>query len=550
MKKIPYGLSDFKRVLEEDYLYIDKTSFIHDIEDESDFLYFLRPRRFGKSLTISMLEAYYDVYYKERFENIFKNTYIYKNPTKRQSSFYVLRFDFSAVDTTDYESSFRNSISIKIDSFCDKYDIKKIEEKNPIDKLEKLFEYCTKNNLPIYILIDEYDNFVTKLLVSDMNAYKNIVTTKSAIYKEFFTMLKVGTTNAVKKMFITGVSPLAMYDVSSGSNIGKNISLSQNFNNMVGITNSELNNLIELYNLHDKKERITDICNQWYNSYRFHKDIEHTIYNSDMILYYFDHLIRYKKEPDQLIDVNVRTDYTKLRYLIYTNKKLNGNFEMLNNLIIGNKITTSEIKDNFSAFELANEENFKSFMFSLGFMTLEKELFQLKLSIPNQTIQKLLSEFIHYGYSSLDDYNISTEKINEHLSQLAINKDLSVFEYIANAIKESSSIRDFIDGENFVKAYMLCYLNLNNFYALKSEVEINKGYADIILEPIKEEVPYGVIIELKYISRIQKNYEEVLKNKIQEAKGQLIQYDLGEKYIKIILVFKGWEMVHCELLRC
>jgi hypothetical protein len=546
MKKIPYGLSDFKRVLEEDYLYIDKTSFIHDIEDESDFLYFLRPRRFGKSLTISMLEAYYDVYYKDRFNNIFKNTYIYKNPTKKQSSFYVLKFNFSAVDTTDYESSFRNNISIKIDSFCDKYDIEKIEEKNPIDKLEKLLEYCSTNDLPIYVLIDEYDNFVTKLLISDMNSYKNIVTTKNAIYKEFFTMLKVGTEGAVKKMFITGVSPLAMYDVSSGSNIGKNISLSQNFNNMVGVTKSELNQLIELYNLEDKKNRIIDICNQWYNSYRFHKDIEHTIYNSDMILYYLDHLIRYNQEPDQLIDVNVRTDYTKLRYLIYTNKKLNGNFEMLNNLIIGNKITTSEIKDNFSAFELANEDNFKSFMFSLGFMTLEKELFQLKLSIPNQTIQKLLSEFIHYGYSSLDDYKISTEKTNEHLSNLAINKDLTVFEYIANAIKKSSSIRDFIDGENFVKAYMLCYLNLNNFYALKSEVEINKGYADIILEPIKEEVPYGVIIELKYISRTQKNYEEVLKNKIQEAKEQLIQYDLGEKYIKIILVFKGWEMVHCE----
>jgi hypothetical protein len=548
MRKIPYGLSDFKRVLEEDYLYIDKTSFIHDIEDESDFLYFLRPRRFGKSLTISMLEAYYDVYYKDRFESIFKNTYIYKNPTKKQNSFYVLKFNFSAVDTTDYESSFRHNINSTIKLFCDIHNLNiTMDTSNPIDNMKTTFEYCFKNNLPIYILIDEYDNFVTKLLVSDMNAYKNIVTTKNAIYKEFFTMLKVGTESAVKKIFITGVSPLAMYDVSSGSNIGKNISLSQNFNNMVGVTKPELNNLIELYNLHDKKERITDICNQWYNSYRFHKDVEHTIYNSDMILYYFDHLIRYNQEPDDLIDVNVRTDYTKLRYLVYTNKKLNGNFEMLNNLIIGNKITTSKIKDNFSAFELANEENFKSFMFSLGFMTLKKELFQLKLSIPNQTIQKLLSEFIHYGYSNLDDYNISTEKINEQLANLAINKDLSVFKYISNAIKESSSIRDFIDGENFVKAYMLCYLNLSNFYALKSEVEINKGYADIVLEPIKEEVPYGVIIELKYISRTQKNYEEVLKNKIKEAKKQLVQYDLGEKYIKIVLVFKGWEMVYCEL---
>jgi hypothetical protein len=545
-KKIPYGLSDFKRVLEEDCFYIDKTSFINEIEKDADFLYFLRPRRFGKSLTISMLEAYYDVYYTNRFESVFKNTYIYKNPTALKNSFCVLRFDFSAVDITDYESSFRNHISIKIDSFCDKYSINRIDNKNPIDKLELLFEYCSKHDLPIYILIDEYDNFVTKLLVSDMNAYKNIVTSKSAIYKEFFTMLKVGTTSSIKKMFITGVSPLALYDVTSGSNIAKNISLNKNFNDLVGVTKDELIDMIDLYGFNNKKEDIISRCDEWYNSYKFHKDIEHTIYNSDMILYYFDYLIRDNQEPDDLIDVNVRTDYTKLRYLVYKNKKLNGNFEMLNNLIIGNKITTSKIKDNFSAFELTNEDNFKSFMFSLGFMTIEKYRVALNLSIPNQTIQKLLSEFIHYGYKDLDDYNISTERINNHLLDLAYDKDLSVFEYIAKVIKESSSIRDYINGEVHIKAYMLAYLNLNHFYALKSEVEINKGYADILLEPIKDEMPYGVIIELKYIKRTEFT-KKLLQDNITQAKVQLTQYDLGQRYIKIVLVFNGWEMVHCEL---
>jgi hypothetical protein len=544
--KIPYGLSDFKRVLEEDWFYIDKTNFIENIENDQSFLYFLRPRRFGKSLTISMLEAYYDVYYQDRFENVFKNTYIYKNPTALKNSFCVLRFDFSAVDITDYESSFRNHIHFVLNDFCEKYNLEKINTKNPIDKLELVLRESSKRNLPIYILIDEYDNFVTKLLVSDMDAYKNMVTSKSAIYKEFFTMLKVGTTSAIKKMFITGVSPLALYDVTSGSNIAKNISLNKNFNDMVGVTKNELIDMINLYNFNHKKEDIISRCDEWYNSYRFHKDIEHTIYNSDMILYYFDYLIRDNAEPDDLIDVNVRTDYTKLKYLVYTNKKLNGNFEMLNNLIIGEKITTSKIKDNFSAFELTNEDNFKSFMFSLGFMTIEKELFKIKLSVPNQTIKKLLGEFIHYGYSNLDDYYISTEQVNEKLSELAISKDLDVFYYFAKVIKESSSIRDFIDGENFVKAYLLSYLNLNPFYQLKSEVEINKGYADILLEPVKEEVPYGAIIELKYIKRTDFT-KKLLQDNINQAKEQLTQYDLGQRYIKVLLVFNGWEMVHCEL---
>ena len=543
--KLPYGLSDFRRVNTKEYYYIDKTKFIKKIEDDADFLFFLRPRRFGKTLTISMLEYYYDIYYKDEFENTFKDTCILDNPTPLKSSFCVLRFDFSAVDTTDYEYSFRTHLNIRIDSFCDKYNIPDIETKNPINRLEILFVYCKKHNLPIYILIDEYDNFVTKLLINDMNAYKKIVTSKNAIYKEFFTMLKVGTTGAVKKMFFTGVSPLALYDVTSGSNIGKNISLKENFNDMVGITKDELIDMISFYNLEDKKEHIISRCDEWYNSYRFNENIKHTIYNSDMILYYFDALIREGEEPRNLIDTNVRTDYSKLKFLIYSNQKLNGNFKMLNQLVLGEKVFVNEIKDNFSAFELANSDNFKSFIYSLGFVTIQKDLFRLSLEIPNQTFKKLLSEFIDYAYENFDDYTMKTGKLNDYLAQLAISKDLKVFEYIAEVIKESTSIRDYIDGENFIKAYLMAYLNLNNFYELKSEVESNKGYIDILLDPIQEEVPYGVIIELKYIKRSEFN-ENILNKQIQQAKKQLNQYDMGERYIKIVLVFNGWELVYCN----
>ena len=543
--KLPYGLSDFKRVKEEDYYYIDKSSFIEKIENDADFLFFLRPRRFGKSLTISMLEYYYDVYYADEFENTFKDSYVLDNPTPLKSSFYVLRFDFSAVDTTDYDSSFRMHLNIRIDSFCDKYDIPDIEKGNPINRLEMIFVYCRKHNLPIYILIDEYDNFVTKLLISDMNAYKDIVTSKNAIYKEFFTMLKVGTTGAVKKMFMTGVSPLALYDVTSGNNISKNISLEESFNDMVGVTKDELVDMIEFYGLDDKKEHIISRCDEWYNSYKFNEDVGHTIYNSDMILYYFDSLIRNDEEPRDLIDINVRTDYSKLKFLVYTNQKLNGNFEILNRLILGEEVTTTKIKDNFSAFELTNRDNFKSFIYSLGFVTIEKNLFLLNLKIPNQTLKKLLAEFIHYAYKDFSDYTMDTETLDVKLSKLAISKDLSLFHYIGEAMKSSSSIRDYIDGENFIKAYLLAYLNLNTFYQLKSEVESNKGYIDILLEPVKVEVPYGVIIELKYIKRSEFS-DTIFQNQIAQAKKQLNQYDMGSRYIKVVLVFKGWELVYCE----
>jgi len=192
LKKIPYGLSDFKRVKTENYYFIDKTHFLEKLEDEQNFLYFLRPRRFGKSLTLAMIEAYFDVYYKEQFDEIFKDTYALDNPTPYKSSFYVLSFNFSAVDTTDYESSFRNNLNSEVVNFIEKYNIDyEPSLNNPIDNIKKLLDYCAKRDMPIYILIDEYDNFINKLLINDISLYKGMVTDKEAIYKEFFSMLKV-----------------------------------------------------------------------------------------------------------------------------------------------------------------------------------------------------------------------------------------------------------------------------------------------------------------------------------------------------------------------
>ncbi|MEO1954526.1 MAG: AAA family ATPase [Campylobacterales bacterium] len=551
-KKIPYGLSDFKRVKTENYYYIDKTRFIPLVEDDADFLFFLRPRRFGKSLLINMLIAYFDIHYKDEFEEIFKDTWILNNQTPLKSSFYILKFDFSAVDITRYEESFRTNIALEIKYFIKKYNLDiKLPDNDPLDNLRDLFRYIKEKDLPLYIFIDEYDNFANKLLASNIANYKNIVTDKTASYKEFFTMLKAGTSDndsAIKKMFFTGVTPVALYDVSSGSNIGKNVSLLKSYNDMVGITKDELKDMISYYNFEDKKQSIIKRCDDWYNNYRFSLDTTHTIYNSDMILYYFDYLIKTDAEPKNLIDTNVRTDYSKLKFLIYMNKKLNGNFELLNKLIVNEDVVTSDIKDNFSAFELTNSENFKSFLFSLGFMNLNRYRVSAKLQIPNQTIKKLLSEFIDFGYKSLDNYNFNTDEFNNQLLDLAYDKNLSCFHYLANVISTTSSLRDYIDGENFIKAYMLAYLNLNNFYEVYSEREFEKGFVDILLEKAKDEVPYGVMIELKYLKK--EDNDTILEQKIQDAKNQLIKYDKGDNYIKIIIVFKRWEMVYCEELQC
>ena len=317
-KKLPYGLSDFKRIKTENYYYFDKTPFIEKIENEADFLFFLRPRMFGKSLTIAMLCAYYDINFKDEFHEIFQNSYILEHQTPLKNSFYIMKFDFSGVDITDYQESFKQDVLLVLKDFVQRYNLDiALQYQSPIDDLKALFFYAKNHNLSIYIFIDEYDNFVNKLLVEDIEKYKGLVTTNDAFYKQFFTTLKVGTNDnnsAIKKMFFTGVSPLALFDVTSGSNIGKNISLKKSFNDMVGVTKKELLELIVFYNLQDKQEEIIERCDTWYNNYRFNEETEHTIYNSDMILYYFDNLLKDKKEPKELIDVNVRTDYSKLKY--------------------------------------------------------------------------------------------------------------------------------------------------------------------------------------------------------------------------------------------
>ena len=554
-KKIPYGLTDFVRIQTENYYYIDKTRFIPEIEEDDNFLFLLRPRRFGKSLWLNVLCAYYDIYYKERFDEIFKSTYIHKNPTKLQGSFYILKLDFSAIDVTDYDRSFRTYLLIAIDDFLKRYDMHiDFKNENPIDMLEEIFKYMKRNNFSLYVIIDEYDNFVNKVLIDSISEYKKIISTKEGIYKQFFTTLKTGTSDnegAIKKMFITGVSPLALYDVTSGSNIGSNISLKEKYNDILGITPEELEELIDYYELGKYREKIIARANEWYGNYRFNENISYTIYNTDMLMYYLKHLINEGQEPRELVDVNVRTDYSKLRYLLITSSKLNGNFEELNNLIQDRAVTIGSIVQDFSAFEVADRDNFLSFMYSLGFVTIEKDVMDLRLKIPNQTIKRLMGEFLYKGLKSID-FNLYIHRFNRYMREFALNKKLDAFYYLSEEIKKNSSIRDYFTGEGFLKGFMVSTLVLCPYYEVLTEQEVTKGYVDIVLNPIREEVPYGGIIELKYIPRKRK-WKDLLAEKLKEGREQLKKYNpkeakhlLDKEFIKVLIVYRGWEMVHCE----
>jgi len=547
MKPLPYGLSDFKEVVLNFY-YIDKTHFIPKLENYGRFLYLIRPRRFGKSLFLNMLDFYYNIKYKDEFD-LLKGLYIHKNPTKEKNSYHILKFDFSAVSTIgNVDKNFNDYCNMELETFFETYNMKITIDKNEsiIYNLQKLLKYIKLNNLKLYILIDEYDNFINNLLVNDRSVYEKLVSSQEAIYKEFFKLLKALTNqndSPLKRMFFTGVSPLALFDVTSGSNIGKNITNVPIFNDIVGINPNEYQELIKYYNLNFTKEE-QELIDNWYNNYKFSEEVDYTLYNTDMIFYYINSYIHLKRPPKDLIDINVRSDYTKLRYLVEENNRLNGNFNVLNELFENGYILTPYIKESFGAIEAIKKDNFISLLYYLGYLTIEKEEFgELKLKIPNQTIRQIVAEFLEHSLEITNTFRIDIQKFTSLLIDLIYKGSLDIFYYFANEIRNNSSIRDFIDGESFIKGYLIALLNMSNVFTVISEKEESKGYVDIYLKyarDLRANLP-EFVIELKYLRK-----GESEERAIEEARKQIRRYLSNRKNIRgVVVVFKNWEMVYC-----
>ena len=555
-KKIPYGIADYKRIVEENYYFVDKTKFIEQIENLNEpYVMFLRPRRFGKSLFLAVLEAYYDVEYKNDFEMLFADTYIGKNRTKQANSYLILRFDFSGIDIDDVENSFKKYLLSALKLFIKKYDFKIELDDNPMILFNTIFDYAKEYNLKFYLLIDEYDNFANKLLLQNQDNYLDVVSHKTGLFKQFFTILKTATTgndSPLKRMFITGVTPMTMYDVTSGFNIGSNISLDDKFNPLVGLTQIEVEELLKYYNI----DVDINLIKEWYNNYIFSPQMPQPIFNTDMILYFINKYKKNNKLSEEMIDINVRSDYSKLRNIIYTNKKLNGNFDTLRMLIAGESVSLPILVQDFSALGLTNDENFKSLLFYLGLATIYKSGLDLELKIPNETIKRIDIDFLKNSLEVEHIFDLKVSLLTTHLKSFALSGDIEVFRFLANEIKNATSLRDYIYNEQTIKAMYLAYLSMTPYYIIKSEAELNKGFADILIKPLSPYVEYFGLLEFKYIKRDEKVTKTKLDSLILDSSKQLEKYkndELVTIYTKkgillkrVILVFHGWELLYCD----
>ena len=573
-KQIPYGITDFDLISKERYYYVDKTNFIPHIESLPRYQFFIRPRRFGKSLLLSMLEDYYDVAKKEQFDVLFGDTYIGQNPTSERNSYLILKFNFSQVNASmeEVEDSFENHCLVRFRAFLEKYEscfeadfqqqLNNISKS--FEKLELLIYYVQKNNLKLYIIVDEYDNFANTILTTYGKDSYRALTRGEGFFRFFFNKLKGGTTGSnagISKMFITGVSPLTLDDVTSGFNIGWNSTADEDLNGLVGFSASEVRTMLEYYQsqnlIHQPIDDILAIMEMWYNNYKFSKRANDTMFNSDMVLYFIKSILGKSFLPDDLVDHNVKIDYNKLKHLFILDKKINGNFSTMKAILENGGITT-EIQTSFSIEDLLKKECFVSLMYYFGLLSIGGEELGLpRLVIPNKTIQFFFANYMRRGYEEAEIYSINRSDFADLMGRMAhFGEWKPVFNYLANAINEQTSIRDFIQGENMIKGFLLAYLNTTNHYTIYPEKEMNKGYADLYLEPFMvqyKDMTCSYIIELKYIPRNEKGISKALIGKrFKEAKEQLLKYaedpfvqrTKGSTELKkLVLVWHGWELV-------
>ena len=575
MKKIPYWISSFDKIKSENYYFVYKTKYIEVIEEMgSPYLFFLRPRRFGKSLFISMLEHYYDINGADQFERLFGDTYIGQNSTPLRNSYPVLRFNFSMVKTQgtieQLKHGFCLNVWVALDGFISKYKTrygldeeisKKIENQiDPGDMWLVFQSEMKRKHVSFYLIIDEYDNFANNVLIEYNEEIYRKITHAGGFLRNFFTLIKGMTDNReIDRLFISGVSPLVMADVTSGFNIGDNISLWPDFASMVGFNKYELKGLIEYY-IPGQYETLFPLLSEWYDNYCFDENlIENNIFNSTSILYFIKEHLALKRIPLNLIDENLRTDYGKLRFLILEEKKLNGNFSILKDLV-QTKETTGRLVRSFAVNELINAEKFRSLLFYLGFTTL-KEISpagRYTFTIPNKLINTLLWEYIQKSLDEVYKLRIDKDFLEQIFTDMALDGTWKpAIQYIIDKFYEAVSIRDFTFHEEGLKTFLLAWLNLTNLYDVISEKEKNKGYADICLETDRRftaYVKYDYIIELKYIKAEEietpAKEEVALSLAVKTATAQLMQYAANNKLktTKIIIVASAKKLLFMDCL--
>lgn len=552
MKKIPYGICNYRKLQEEGYVYVDKTMYLEKLEDVGSTLVYLRPGRFGKTLFTSMMYYYYDINSKDLFEILFKDTYVYKNPTKLKNKYYVLKLDFSNIETynkdefslgNEFTDKVRDAITYFNNYYKVNFEIDSTLSSNML--IRKFILYFNSLNFQekLYILIDEYDNFTNAILEGSGDRFKSLVGNEG-IVKNFYSTIKeyVGL-GVVDRVFITGICPITLDSMTTGFNIATDISRDIRFTTMIGLTHDEVKELTKEIDK-EKRDNIYKLMLDNYDGYLFNKDQEFRSFNATLVMYFLKNYYDFNKIPDSLIDVNIAFNYGKVENLI----KLYGNNyykDILNELFKTDKISGS-LKEKFNLEYDFTKDDIISLLYYFGYLTIDKALLGNSLSfrIPNYIMKETYTNyFLHILNNS--NITLNQDRQNDLVYELLTTGRIDkLINYVSEILKLADN-RTFIKfDEKYIQ--LLIFAILMNYKEVKTYTEYptKAGYIDIILFKNSDLSKYNIMIELKYLkkSEYRKN-KKLLSMKKEEAIAQLNNYSSDDRIpkdiYKYVVIFIG-----------
>ena len=564
-KRVPYGVSNFKKIIKFNQYYVDKTMYIPMLEDQPDYLIFIRPRRFGKSLFLSMLETYYDCNLKDQFKELFGKLWIGSHPTPLQGEFQVLTLDFSQVggDIEHLEENFNSYCGFCFDSFMRRYKEyygEKVAEQvyaetQSHNKLAIIQKNAAEKGYPLYLIIDEYDNFTNTVLNELGEEVYHAMTHASGFYRDYFKKFK----GSFDKIFMMGVSPVTLDDVTSGFNIGWNISTKPKFDKMLGFSTEDVREMFTKYREAEKIPADSDVeamieeIKPWYDNYCFAEEClksDVRVFNCDMVLYYLRNYIDYGCTPKQMIDPNTKTDYNKMKKLLQLDILDGDRKGVINKIAEEGEIVTS-LYQTFSAIEMTKPEVFPSLLFYYGMLTIKRLLGdQLVLGIPNNNVRKQYYTYLLEQYQAQKYIDIN--RVGTMLTNMAFEgKWEPVLSFISKAYENVSAVRDGIEAERNLQGFFMAYLYLSSYYIIAPELELSHGFCDFFMLPDLTHYPskHSYIIELKVLGK--QDTEGKAETQWQEAIEQINRYAAaprvevlrqGTTLHKIIIQFKGGKL--------
>ena len=582
VKLLPYGVADFATVIEQNLYYVDKTMFIPELEKQPRNLFFIRPRRFGKSIFLSMLYSYYDCTQSHKFQSLFGNLWIGQHPTPLQGKYQVLFLDFSQItgNIDKLETKFNSYLSINLDAFVRQYSEYYQAEMEEIlaqedfeEKMELIFKAAKAHQYHLYLIIDEYDNFTNVILNERGENVYHAITHADGFYRDVFKKFK----GNFERIFMMGVSPVTLDDVTSGFNIGWNISIKPEFDEMLGFSTTDVVEMFTYYKEHGSIPADSDIdaivndMKPWYDNYCFAKQAlkkKTRMFNCDMVLYYLLNYMDNGCSPRQMIDPNTRTDYGKMKKLLQFDK-LDGERKGIIRKIAEEEQIVTQLYESFSAYQIPKAEIFPSLLFYYGMLTIKGTRgSKLILGIPNNNVRKQ-----YYGYLE-EEYQakayVDVNQLTDYYYDMAYDgKWEEGLRFMADAYAKASSVRDGIEAERNLQGFFMAYLNLNDYYITAPELELNHGYCDFFLLPDLTHYAsqHSYILELKVLSK--KDFSAIVEGEFtedgkpmtkaekqwREAVEQIHRYAeaprvealrQGTKLHLIIMQFEGWELKRME----